>query len=180
MTNNLFSIIASVASIVSLFFALSDKFKSWQKYTINSFFLFLGMTISQLLSMGDTAIKQFTTNQIVVLIVVVSFTVLFSLFIYKYMNNNEITPMIGIIALIALGYVLPKTINTITDSQSFIKNTDYLILSEYYSKNGESMKSSNFLEKYIELESNNLPKQLIDSLKNKSSILKIREIQKIK
>ena len=88
-------------------------------------------------------------------------------------------PIIGVFALIAMGFIIPKIITTIGDSQSFVKTTDYLILSDYYAEKGQFMKSAEYLMKYRELE-NNLPAPLSDSLNNRINRLKLKEIQGIK
>ena len=170
------SLIASLTGIISFIFSLIDRFKKWRSYFIYSTFLMIGLTIGVVISMSEMAAKQFTTGQVIYLIALVALTSFSMFFIYRFLNKtNEI---IAIVILIFLGiyYFTPRILNSIQLSQDFIKPIDYLTLANHYESNKDYMRAANFLERYKELDNDNIPRLIEDSLTKRIFRLKNKAV----
>ncbi len=158
------SLISSITGIISFVISFFDYFKKWKTYLLYIACGTIGLTIGVLLSMSEKTVQQFTQSQLIYLIALVSLVGLLTLFVYRFLTHSNDPFIIVIIFLVLLGYFTVRILNSVEASQSFIKNNDYLILSNHYLKTGDYTRAADFLKKYRDMQSPNLPDQMLDSI----------------
>lgn len=158
------SLISSITGIISFVFSFVDYFKQWKTYLLYIACGTIGMTIGILLSMSEKTVQQFTQSQLIYLIALVSLVGLIVLFIHRYLRHGNDPFFIVVIFLVLLGYFSVRILNSVEASQSFIKNNDYLILSNHYFQSGDYTRAADFLKKYRDMQAPNLPDRMLDSI----------------
>lgn len=158
------SLISSITGIISFVFSFFDYFKKWKTYLLYVACGTIGMTIGVLLSMSEKTVQQFTQSQLIYLVAFVCIMVLIILFIYRYMTHTNDAFLIALLVMGGISYFAVRLLNSVEASQSFIKNNDYLILSNHYLKTGDYTRAADFLKKYRDMQATNLPDRMLDSI----------------
>lgn len=161
------SLISSITGIISFVFSFVDYFKKWKTYLLYLACGTIGMTIGILLSMSEKTVQQFTQSQLIYLIAFVCIMSLIVLFVYRYLTHANEPFLISIIVIVGISYFAVRLLNSVEASQSFIKNNDYLILSNHYLKTGDHTRAADFLKKYRDMQAPNLPDRMLDSIDNR-------------
>jgi hypothetical protein len=174
------TLISSVLGILSFVFYFVDSFKQWRPYLLPMTFGTVGLAIGLLLSMTQTAVQQFSQSQLVYLIAFIVIMTFLILFVHRYLTKGNDSLFIVIIVVIGISYLSVRLLNSVEASQSFIKSGDYLILSSYYSEKEDFTRAADFLQKYRDVETINLPEAMLDSLDKKIKILRYKGIDNIK
>lgn len=170
------SLIASVTGIISFVLSFIEKFKNWKPYFLYFSSLMVGLTIGVIISMSESAMKQFTSGQLFYLIALISLLSFSVFFMYKFLTKvNEAMFVIIIVLLIVFNF-MPSLLDSIDRSQNFLKPADYSILSNYYQKNNDYIRAADYLQRYKELDGNNLTLAMEDSIKKKINYLRSQAI----
>jgi hypothetical protein len=85
-----------------------------------------------------------------------------------------------IIVIVGISYFSVRLLNSVESSQSFIKPNDYLIISNHYVSTGEYTRAAEFLKKYRDVQSPNLPDAMLDSIDKKVNALYYKGLDSIK
>lgn len=174
------SLISSVTGILSFVISFFDYFKKWKTYLLYFACTMGGLTVGVILSMSEQTVQQFTQSQLIYLIALVSLVGLMVLFIHRYLRHGNDAFFIVIIFLVLLGYFSIRILNSVEASQSFIKNNDYLILSNHYFQTGDYTRAADFLKKYRDMQAPNLPDQMLDSIDKRVDSLYFKGFDHIK
>jgi FlaA1/EpsC-like NDP-sugar epimerase len=158
------SVISSVTGIISFVISFFDYFKKWKNYLLYVACCTIGLTIGVLLSMSEKTVQQFTQSQLIYLIAFVCIISLLILFIYRYLTHTNDPFFIAILVIVGVSYFSVRLLNSVEGSQSFIKNNDYLILSNHYIIVGDHTRAADFLKKYRDMQAPNLPDRMLDSI----------------
>ncbi len=158
------SLISSITGIISFVISFFDLFKKWKNYLLYFAFGTIGLTAGILLSMSEDTVQQFTQSQLIYLIAFVFIMSLLILFIYRFLTTANEPLFIVIIVIVGISYFSVRLLNSVEASQSFIKNNDYLILSNHYRKTGDYTRAADFLKKYHDMQAPNLPEKMLDSI----------------
>lgn len=158
------SLISSITGIISFVFSFFDYFKKWKNYLLYVACGTIGMTIGVLLSMSERTVQQFTQSQLIYLIAFVCIMSLLILFIYRFLTTAHEPLFVVIIVIVGISYFSVRLLNSVEASQSFIKNNDYLILSNHYLKTGDYTRAADFLKKYRDMQAPNLRDRMLDGI----------------
>jgi Na+/melibiose symporter-like transporter len=174
------TLISSVLGILSFIFYFVDYFKQWRQYLLHLTFGTVGLALGLLLSMTQTTVKQFSQSQLVYLIAFVVIMAFLFMFVHRYLTKGNDSLFVVIIVVIGISYLSVRLLNSVEASQSFIKSSDYLILSSQYSEKGDYARAADFLQKYRDIETINLPDTMLDSLDRKIKRLRYKGFENIK
>lgn len=173
------TLVSSILGILSFAFVFIDYFKQWRPYLVPLASGTIGFAVGLLLSMTQTAVQQFSQSQLVYLVAFVVIMTFLILFVYRFLTQGHETMFVTIIVVIVISYFSVRLLNSVEASQSFIKSSDYLILSGHYSDKGDFSRAADFLKKYRDIETINLSEVMLDSLDNKIEALRYKSFQKI-
>jgi hypothetical protein len=174
------SLISSIAGIISFVISLFDRFKQWRRYLQYIACAAIGLTTGVMLSMSEKTVQQFTQSQLIYLIAFAFTMSLFILFVYRYLNHSNDPFLMTILLIVGMAYFSVRLLNSVEASQSFFKTGDYLILSDYHLKQGNHTRAAEFLKKYREIQTVNLPDRILDSIDKRVDILYYKGIEDIK
>lgn len=170
------SLISSVLGIGSFLISFLETFKKWRPYTFYFASFMGGLTAGILISMGQSAMKQFSTGQIIYLVALTLILTLVIILAHYYLKKGNDPVIVIIIVLIIVGFVANNFLKNIDQSQSFLKPTDYLHLSKHYENSSDYIRAADYLDRYKELD-DNLSLSIIDSIKAKSRELRMKAIK---
>lgn len=170
------ALVSSIASIVSLLISFIDVFKKWKAYLLPIGCVMGGLTGGILLSMSEKTMQQFTQAQLIYLVALVSIIALIIVFAHGYFKTaNE--PILGVILVfVGLGYFSIRLLNSVDASMSTVKPNDYLVLSEYYIQHEQYIHAADYLKKYRDLKTSELPDKILDSIDNKISSCQMKAL----
>lgn len=174
------TLISSIVGIISFVFSFFEYFKEWRKYLIHITFFTIGLTSGLLLSMSEKTIQQFTQAQLIYLVAFVSIIALLIIFVYRFLTVGKEPLFVVMIVLGVLGYFSVRLLNSVEKSQSFLKPTDYLIISNHYNETKEYSKSAEYLRKYRELETINLSEPMLKKIDDRIDSLNTKQIENFK
>ncbi|WP_419211919.1 hypothetical protein ACNR9Q_14380 [Maribacter sp. X9] len=158
------TLIASISGILSFVLSFIEKLKDWRKYFIYYAIFSIGVAGGIFMTMSNDAIQNFSQEQVIYLIAFVMIMALLILFVYRYLNNVNEVWWVAVLTMVGVGYFAVRLLNSVENSQSFIKSNDYITLSRHYHEIGDYSRAADFLEKYRNIESINLPDNTLKTL----------------
>lgn len=155
MLNDILTVASAIASIVSLFIAIGDKFPAWKKYASSASWLLGGFFVGRVSSVVPVNSQLFSDGYSSGLLVIIIGTVaIVSLFAYFISKKGDLYGA-RVIFIIGLMTLVPTVANVYSNLSVSIAPEDYLILVNAKEQRGENGDAIKYLEAYKSKVSNN-------------------------
>lgn len=138
----------------------------------------IGLTAGVLMSMSERAMHQFTTSQVMILLIAISIIALAAFFINRFLHSSNEVMGIVILVFIISAVAFPNMIRVVDKTQSFLKPSDYLTLSRAYEQKQDYAKAADFLQRYKELDGDNIGLEVYKQIGSKIDTLRKWSIEK--
>lgn len=147
---DIFTIVTGIASLISFFMALGDKFPNWKKYINPASWLLGGICIGRITYMipiTDNLQSYFDSYSFGILLIIFLMISALSLFVYLFHRKNDLYTAYLILVLGCTIWI-PTVLRTYSEVSVNIPPEDYLIIVNEKEKRNEINDAIRYLEIY--------------------------------
>lgn len=147
---DIFTVITGIASLISLFISLEDKFPNWKKYTNPASWFLGGICIGRItyvIPVPENLQLYFDSYSLGILFIIFLIILFISSFAYLFYRKNDLSTAYLII-FFGLSLLLPRVLEVYSDISFTIPPEDYLIIVNEKEKRNEINDAIRYLEIY--------------------------------